>query len=344
MQCRYQSTCERADCHHIHQSSSGAPPEFRRCSYKLRCNRPDCPALLHNTLDCLAPCRYIRHIEYVDTSTLTSEVEVMTWNVLSDALAALMTHYPPAVMENRWVRIQRILDNAMEDQKRIVCLQEVAETSVTPLFQTADRHGYRVLFDSWGTPFNGRMGNAILVPPSFTIIAKNRIRLGAEASLPAAKVFAQTITSVVLENSETCRRFVIATVHMPCRFKTPEVMTELHSTLYRMMEVSHYPTIVAGDFNSKPEDMPVHEKIGSIWDHTPILPTIHSKVFPDQPEFLGCIDHILYTKANVHWVDKEEDENNKNNSTISTISNTTLLPNLDHPSDHIPVMGCFKIT
>jgi mRNA deadenylase 3'-5' endonuclease subunit Ccr4 len=261
----------------------------------------------------------------------------MTWNVLSDALAALMTHYPPGVMEDRWVRIERILDNAMEDQKRIVCLQEVAETSVTPLFQTADRHGYRVLYDSWGTPFNGRMGNAILVPPSLTIVAKNRIRLGAEASLSTAKVFAQTITSVVLDTGDTGRRFVIATVHMPCRFKTPEVMTELHSTLYRMMEMSHYPTIVAGDFNTKPEDMPVHEKIGCIWNHTPIVPTIHSKVFPDQPEFLGCIDHILYTKANVHWVDKEDD---KNNSSIST----TLLPNLDHPSDHIPVMGRFKIT
>jgi len=327
-QCRYQSTCERADCHHIHNTPSGASPEFLRCSYKLRCNRANCTALLHNTLDCLPPCKKIE-----SPPSVSVEIEVMTWNVLSEALAALMTHYPPTVMEDRWTRIEQILHAAMESPKMIVCLQEVAEISVTPLFQVAECHGYRVLYDSWGTPFNGRMGNAILVPPSLIIVAKNRIRLGSEALMPTAKIFAQTVTSVVLQHRETTTRFVVATVHMPCRYKTPEVMMELHSTLHRMMDVSHYPTIVAGDFNSKPEEMPVHDKIGCIWDHTPITPTIHSKVHADQPDFLGCIDHILYTKSSIQWLE----------TFMEPDISTTILPDLEHPSDHIPVLARFQI-
>jgi len=261
------------------------------------------------------------------------EVEIMSWNVLSDALAALMTHYSRAMIENRWSRMEKILNSAMEGQKTILCLQEVAETTKASLFQLAERHGYRMLYDSWGTPFNGKMGNAILVPPFLDIITKNRIRLGAEAMMPTAKVFDQTVTSAVLQHHETGRRFVVATVHMPCRYKTPEVMLELHSTLHRMMNVSHYPAIVAGDFNSKPEEMPTHDKIGCIWDHTPSTPTIHSRVHADQPEFLGCIDHILYTKSNVQWL----------KTIVDPDISTTLLPNLEHPSDHIPVLGRFQI-
>ena len=328
-QCRYQVTCERSDCRHIHNTSSGVSPEFLRCSYKLRCNRPQCTALLHNTLDCLPPCRTIE----MNSSSCSLEIDIMSWNVLSDALAALMTHYPLTVMEDRWVRIEKILHAAMEEQNMIICLQEVAETSVAPLFLAVESHGYRVLYDSWGTPFNGRMGNAILVPPSFAILVKNRIRLGAEAMLPTAKIFAQTVTSTVLQHHKTGQRFVVATVHMPCRYKTPDVMMELHSTLYRMMEVSHYPTIVAGDFNSKPEEMPTHDKIGCIWDHTPSTPTIHSKVHADQPEFLGCIDHILYTKSDVEWL----------KTRIEPDISDTVLPDLEHPSDHIPILGRFKI-
>jgi mRNA deadenylase 3'-5' endonuclease subunit Ccr4 len=264
------------------------------------------------------------------------DMEVMSWNVLSDALAALMTHYPPAVMEDRWSRIAPILHRAMDGRQRIVCLQEVAETTVPFLFHVAESHDYRVLYDSWGTAFNGRMGNAILVPPSLDIVAKNRIRLGAEALMPTAKTFAQTVTSAVLQHHVTGRRFVVATVHMPCRYKTPEVMKELHSTLHRMMELSHYPTLVAGDFNSKPEEMPVHDKIGSLWDHTPITPTIHSKVHPDQPDFLGCIDHILYTKSSVQWLETIMD-------TEHLDIHNTLLPSLEHPSDHVPIMGRFRL-
>jgi mRNA deadenylase 3'-5' endonuclease subunit Ccr4 len=264
------------------------------------------------------------------------DMEVMSWNVLSDALAALMTHYPPAVMNDRWGRIAPILHRAMDDRQRIVCLQEVAETTAPFLFHVAENHDYRVLYDSWGTAFNGRMGNAILVPPSLDIVAKNRIRLGAEASMPTAKTFSQTVTSAVLQHHVTGRRFVVATVHMPCRYKTPEVMKELHTTLHRMMELSHYPTLVAGDFNSKPEEMPVHDKIGSLWDHTPITPTIHSKVHLDQPDFLGCIDHILYTKSSVQWLETIMMDEHLD-------IHTTLLPSLEHPSDHVPIMGRFRI-
>jgi mRNA deadenylase 3'-5' endonuclease subunit Ccr4 len=267
------------------------------------------------------------------SSEKVMEIEIMSWNVLSDALAALMTHYPSAIMKDRWSRMERILDRAMGAQETILCLQEVAQTTVAPLFQLAERHGYRILYDPWGTPFNGKMGNAILIPPLFTIVAKNRIRLGAEALMPTAKVFDQTVTSAVLQHHETGRQFVVATVHMPCRYKTPEVMLDLHSTLHRMMDVSHYPTIVAGDFNSRPEEMPVHDKIGCIWDHTPSTPTIHSRVHADQPEFLGCIDHILYTKSNVQWL----------KTIVDTDIGTTILPNLEHPSDHIPVLGHFQI-
>jgi len=329
--CRYQKTCERSNCHHLHETSSGTSPEFLRCSYKLRCNRPYCKALLHNTLDCLPPQKPCQEIHV----TIKREVEIMSWNILSDPLAALMSdYYPTDIVKDRWIRIEAILIRSMTDD-RIICLQEVALCSYPTLCRIADEHGYRVIYDSWGSEFNGKMGNAILVPLVFTIISKNRIRIGSEATIPSAKVFPQTITSIVLQFPQSQDKFIVATTHLPCRFKTPDVMMDMIKTIYRMMELAHYPVLFTGDFNQQWHELPLYHKIMNIWNYQSALPTTHGRVHEEDDAFCGCIDHILFTRKNVEWLPLT--------SSFHDDITEKIIPDDDHPSDHIPIYGRFNI-
>jgi len=334
--CRFDSLCTRANCPHHHScTSSGKSPETEKCRYGLECTRKKCP-FLHDTLDGRSPAFLLYHddttatVESSVARSIATRIGIVTWNILSESHAKKMTAYDPNVLDTefRWSLLSSQLSTWMQ-KGFIVCLQEVTrDLGFRRLKALADSLAYEVVYRSFGTDSNGFMGNAVLVPMQrFSVEKIHHVRVGALCSLPTARGFPHLLTSVLLRDVESGTHFFVASYHMPCQYKKPEIMDAHCEALNKILSVARFPWFLAGDFNLSVEDMVKSFQGCKMLAGT--SPTTHSCI--RDTVFKGRLDHILFS----HPFDLEGE--------IPVRSIESLMPNAEQPSDHECVAALFLL-
>lgn len=321
--CSFDKTCTRANCRYHHTGTeSGKSPEAEKCRYRFECTRKKCP-FVHDTVDGRSPLA----AEVVgEGERMMTGVGVCTWNILSDTLAGKMVSYHADVLdtENRWTLLSTKLGEWMA-KGFLLCLQEVTKDEGLPRLEALSViYAYRVVYESHGSESNGFMGNAVLVPPRYHPENVRPIRIGAVCTLPAAQGFPHLLLSVLLRDSESEQRFVVATYHMPCQYKRPEVLEAHCVAIQKIIFLSKYPVVLAGDFNMLPELMAVQFDVKMLEGTEP---TTHSRVRGQT--FQGRLDHILWSSP----LELEEE--------IPVCGTVDLMPNATQPSDHECVAAVF---
>ncbi|CAD7966796.1 unnamed protein product [Amoebophrya sp. A25] len=102
------------------------------------------------------------------TASSSSDVRVVTYNVLSPLLADISSH-TQCTLENlqadtRLARIKQKLEGEIGTKKPIVCLQEVGLSWKGPLFSFFDEAGYKVIDTHYGNQYADYMGILVAYP------------------------------------------------------------------------------------------------------------------------------------------------------------------------------------
>jgi endonuclease/exonuclease/phosphatase family metal-dependent hydrolase len=328
--CNFNLSCKRKNCWLQHDTEDGRCPNInRKCDYNLNCKRKNC-WLEHDTLNGKSP--YMDYnIEPKKTSTMPLTIKITTYNVLSDNLWDLMKvseNYKFKLdSESRWEKIKDKLINFMKEE-HIIGLQEVTlERANKTLPKILEEYNYNIVYQSYGYEKNGFMGTGILIPKKYNILDIDNICVGEMIN----SIEKNILNIITLKEPITNHIFVVANYHMPCRYKEPEIMKNHCNGILKLLKKS-YPTFFVGDLNFSPNDE-LHKLItinfDSIWNYIPIVPTIHSFVFE---EYIGSLDHILFTKDLI-TLEK-----------IIPIENMELLaPNDNCPSDHTSLTAIFNL-
>jgi exonuclease III len=223
-------------------------------------------------------------------------------------------NYPISVLDpdNRWKKIIDILKTFML-KEHIICLQEVTSERIQEILQPlCEKYSYSIIGDE----------NCILIPPRFIIKDSNSIRIGRDTILNESKYIPNIMYSVLLYDPKTHHQFYVATYHMPCKYKKPNIMEAHLQQLVKILESAEFPTIFTGDMNMFPSQITIGTLLDSIWNHSSIVDTTFAHIYD---EFKGCIDNIFFSKNSFIY----------NGSEI--IPPTNIIPDENNPSDHIPV-------
>ena len=219
-------------------------------------------------------------------------VRVISYNLLVPIFAEQPGYYikcDPRYLQTtyRWSLIQTQLQQEIIHHKNtIVCLQEVSRTLLRELKSFFHRLNYILLYKLYGEQHDDYMGVGIAIPSSmkltsvsyFTIADQlrahlhekgpNVLNLGKrvrdyllnKSAEPVSDSWDIAITKsnvlivlkIIVDGIPLC----IGTYHMPCMFKSPDVMI-IHSSMVKDMMINlanGQNLILAGDFNFKPTD------------------------------------------------------------------------------------------
>lgn len=305
--------------------------------------------------------------------------------------------------DQRFVKLLKKLDAEM-NLLAIICLQEIPMEWAGKLFVFFANHGYRFFHSFYGNQFDGYMGVGIAFPMYSYRLTDAHIKTIADLwpPIPEPNTFEkarqqfndilETITAWVSDklsqffesptdlNWQVKKRknrmlaiklsykgceFWVATYHMPCAFRTPEVMN-VHAALVtqELQTIADMdPCILAGDFNFKPREQgyflireggignyslpPVLTKSERKWSPRLRFPMKSAykefcgaepdftnwAVVKNNPPFIECLDYIFYSnKLKVVDVLKLPDRNNIQGP----------LPNATEPSDHLMIGAVFQ--
>lgn len=189
---------------------------------------------------------------------------VCTYNVLAITLAT-QNNFPvvdPINLSprNRILKIFQKLFPCIE-KGSVICLQEVDFHFLGALHVFMKRNGYTVITSQYGKEKNGFMGVSVCFPNILTLEECSIFSLGPEIDVQTvdektASAKPNTCVFLRLRNKISYSLFCVGTYHMPCMYKTPEVMTILSETLYKSIirRAGTTPFILAGDFNFGPSD------------------------------------------------------------------------------------------
>lgn len=289
-----------------------------------------------------------------------------SYNVLSSHLASpsYFVYCSPEYLdaEYRFKGLCTKLDRETS-LKSIVCLQEVSHQWAGRLHTYFASKNYHFVTALYGPRFNGYMGVAVAIPldkydlcqVDITTIADTKVRPKKEIpplwfkwimncvgfikrllcvnSEPSYWDYAYNRSNQMICVGVKCKytnqEFVVGNYHMPCAFRTPQVMT-IHCSLaaQHIQRLSRgLPCAFLGDFNIKPdskmyqllttgnmdtttEEMPLNEK-GDSWS-VRVEPmqsayvcsngsepdfTNYSRI-KDQETFVDTLDYIFLSK---HW-------------------------------------------
>lgn len=176
-----------------------------------------------------------------------------------------------------------------------------------------------------------------------------------------------TSITLTLKHKISQMEFVVSTYHMPCEFKDPGVMTlHINSLLRSLQQYNHknLPIILAMDGNFKPISPQYRYITKGTYDDSDVfnfpqydldnqvspfsydiipMNSLFQSVMCREPKctnqtfnknmtelFSETIDYIFYTK--LYPIGAE----------CPTLNPNDVLPNDDHPSDHIPLKGIFN--
>jgi len=304
--------------------------------------------------------------------------------------------------QNRLIVVLRILEEEIA-RDSILCLQEVSLEWAGKLVSFFDAHNYCFTYRLYGNYFNGYMGIGIAFPRKvYSILECELLRISDTKLWPESRLGAPQPTSVVthlwnyalklfsnppalpdidpwsrsrdkhnamvwlrLEHRESKKVIAVATYHMPCDFKLPQVMY-IHTLLSFNALVERQkgePVIFAGDFNFQP-DSGTYKMVTSGHDqpedpawpkppaHDSWVPHIaapfdsaYRQVQGKEPEwtnwaqserdttpFQGCLDYIFLRGCqavevkNLRLPEKKE-----------------MLPSRDDPSDHLLIAATISL-
>lgn len=308
--CKYNLVCDRHNCKYYHDTIDGKSPVKNHCIFNYKCQRPECNRI-HSTLDGKSASLSRPKMESFENIN----IKITTWNILLDNLGLLMEkNYPKSVLDpdTRWKKIIDILETFMM-KNNIICLQEVTimriQEKLQPLCQ---KYSYCIIGDE----------NCILVPSIFNVIDSNSIRIGRDTLLNESKYIPNRMNSVLLYDPKSNHQFYVATYHMPCKYKKPEIMKAHLRQLVKILESAHFPVVFAGDMNMFPNETIIGSVLESIWDYSPIVDTTFAHIYE---EFKACIDNIFFTKKSFKY----------DNSEI--IPPINIIPDENNPSDHVPL-------
>ncbi len=215
-------------------------------------------------------------------ATPTLAVEVVTYNVLCSALGD-KDQYPlcdPNACSVRF-RGQQLMCK-METQmrnRRIICLQEVCTPWWGMIEPLSKEFGYKSIVSLYGPDRHRNMGTAILWPGElYDLDGRVNRKLidfdydfekhhlvkddGSETALGDAVNRPNHILGVELFDRATEKRFCVFTYHVPMAVYEPAIMImhAVHLVEWAKQFAHDAPLILAGDFNSKPDE-PVYKLI-----------------------------------------------------------------------------------
>jgi 2',5'-phosphodiesterase len=294
-------------------------------------------------------------------------VRVLSYNVLSSSLCEADYHVKckPGDLDER-TRLRRVVDKLGPEMERgaIICLQEVSTQWAGTLHSHMSRNDYHMIHMGYGGKFDGYMGCAIAFPTGKYTLETCKIdrvadlkkwprlpspgrRERLKASLVSiwrrwknikppvdpyfdTKKRANQLIMTRLRDKEAGATFCLATYHMPCQFRVPEVMVSHAALSLRHLQrlARTDPLIFCGDFNFKPGDSPyrlvTQGSLPKSDPHYPTLPAVDDwapKIeYPMQsaylvangaepdytnwaytrgsPEdFMGCLDYIFFSEG-----------------------------------------------
>ncbi len=327
------------------------------------------------------------------------DIKVVTYNILSRNLCNTkkysLDHYVKEHIDNDY-RYNKLLEafRSFIKDSYIICLQEVDKVTSCKLQIFFRSKGYDFYYDPYGDYYNGYMGVAIALPSRLKVNRVEKYRLSDGKYWPREerpqlkytllswvsigyinyntdyKIWrnarAKRNTMISLEIEDTDRnKYCISTLHMPCSFKNPSIMTTYVGLVKHRSKLfaDGLPYIIAGDFNITPNSQlykSLTDKVMCISslleDYNPVdkwnpnelnldkLDSAHAVYFGREPEytcntinsdiesgveFKDTLDYILYKGLRV-----------LNAGTIHTKS-PNVMPNQHNPSDHIPVFAYF---
>ena len=219
-------------------------------------------------------------------------VRVVSYNLLVPMLAEEPGYYfkcHPRFLKKQY-RLNLIQHELQQEINRhrntIVCLQELSRGSLPEMQAFFRRSNYTLIHKLYGERYNDYMGVGIAVPISMKLNSVSMIRVADQLrsrlrekqanilslssnlkdlllgkSVPPQedawdiamnKSNVLIVLTVVIDRMPLC----VGTYHMPCDFKTPEVMM-IHSALVKdlMLEIAGGQNLIlAGDFNIKPSE------------------------------------------------------------------------------------------
>lgn len=226
------------------------------------------------------------NIPNINTNTIANAIEtisVATYNILSSSLSDKKS-FPGYKDENinpqnRYLLLLNKLNRYIK-KYAIICLQEVSQEWSGPLHTHFYSHEYTMIYSQYGGEFDNFMGVAIAFPNSYflkkVIICKPAKLIGAinknlityKNETYQSNFLLKNIESIVKKKSNSlimvCLKygsdsvFWIATYHMPCEFRNPDLLMYHALILLKSVqdEVNDEPYILCGDFNFTPDSEP----------------------------------------------------------------------------------------
>ena len=232
-------------------------------------------------------------------------VSVCTYNILSTKLVSPAWHVGVPgyylATQHRWDLIKKELDNKIK-QDYIICIQELSEEWLSKLLVHFNKYGYTFIYDS------GWLGTGIAFPKKYTLEDINLLCVGDELKKSAKPIVrANNIFTRIYEwflsfskkdnwqlainkknkyvkvtlSKEKGKPFDVYTYHMPCAFTNPDLMLIQACGLLSFInrEAGKNPYILAGDFNTKPNDEVYNMILKGI------VRPVYSKKFSSLPVF-----------------------------------------------------------
>ena len=210
--------------------------------------------------------------------SVVQKIEVVSYNVLTDALAS-PEDYPsyPILHLDPDARFRLICEKISatikEGRHPVFCLQEVPYNRTEMLFKLFSALNYGFDHDMTHSKEDRQWGLAMAYPKSiYRKESLTHARLGGLIEKPNAELerhmenetkttgrlsdYDQTISTdhssmvLRLQIRATNQHITIVNTHLACKFFIPNVMALQIHALFRSFE-SHYPVILAGDFNTE---------------------------------------------------------------------------------------------
>jgi len=295
-----------------------------------------------------------------------NKIVVITYNILSSNLAKLMidnNSYTNEIMDDTY-RFKLILDYINKQiikfskYNLIICLQEVIEEQIILFAEFFNKNNFKYINIQHGRVFNGNMGVLIAYTDRLKIINSDIFNVGQhidpidDISTKASTKSNCAIYCIFESIKKSDLRFGIITYHMPCEPTIQEIALLHCKTLYAHIKkfMKGINWIFAGDFNMMNDALgykylSTRKDIGCIWKDTLNYYPITNHALISNKEFAGCIDYIFYKKGN-QLKNKKYIKYRKSNLICQKIKVNKLInviPDLDNPSDHIPILVIFTL-